>query len=237
MKKGIARDFPCILTDDTDFKARKTGIAYTSVTVEYLKAGDSSFTEKTLASEDWIELGNGIYDVKFTASELDTKGKFIWNVKGSGFLDFSGKEWLTDSDFDLHEAAQATHRSYMSGQAGKDVATIIEQFESLKDLEIFRGDKKKICFSLKSDGQPLDLTGSTIYLAAKENWQDTELYWDKQCTITDPEGGLCEVELTSTETGSMKELMAELEITWADSTKSTYGDFNIRIKPDLRTGS
>lgn len=237
MKKGIARDLPCILVDDTDFKTRETGVAYTAVTVEYAKEGDSSFTEKTLASEDWDEIGNGIYNISFTAAELDTKGKFIFNVKGTGYLDYSGKEWLTDSDFDLHESAQATHRQYMSGQAGKDVAITIEQFESLSDLEIFRGDKKLISFALKNNGQALDLTGATVMLAAKENYADTQLFFDKQCTITDPTGGLCEVLLTATETAQIKELMAELEITWADSSKSTYGDFNIRIKPDLRTGA
>ena len=237
MKKGIARSLPCILVDDTDFKTPKTGIAYTVVTVEYVKEGDSSFTEKTLASEDWVELGNGIYNVSFTAAELDTKGKFIWNVKGTGFLNYPGKEWLTDSDLDLHEAAQSTHRAYMSGQAGKDIAITVEQFESLKDLEIFRGDKKLISFSLKDNGQPLNITGATIYLTAKENWTDSTPYFDKLCTITDPTGGLCEVLLTATETGEIKSLTAELEITWSDSSKSTYGDFKIRIKPDLRTGT
>jgi len=90
IKKSAARKLPVILTDDSDFLTRKTGVAFGSVTVKYAKEGDTSLSTFTLDASKWIELGNGIYLIAFTASELDNVGSFIYNVEVSGSLEYSG---------------------------------------------------------------------------------------------------------------------------------------------------
>jgi hypothetical protein len=55
----------------------KTGLIYSDVSVKYIKYGQTSFTTKTLDTTNFRELGNGIYEVQFTGTELDTLGSFI----------------------------------------------------------------------------------------------------------------------------------------------------------------
>jgi hypothetical protein len=94
VKQSVARKLPCLLYDVTDFKTPETGVAYTAVTV-YIQKEDGAQTEKTLASGDWTERGNGAYDISFTAAELNTLGEFKYQVTDgqTEFLDFNG--WVT----------------------------------------------------------------------------------------------------------------------------------------------
>jgi len=55
----------------------KTGLTYSDVSVRYIKYGQTSFTTKTLDTTNFRELGNGVYEVQFTGTELDTLGSFI----------------------------------------------------------------------------------------------------------------------------------------------------------------
>lgn len=51
-----------------------TGVAYTSVTGGIKKTGASAFTSFPLTAGNWLELGNGFYQVSLTASNTDTLG-------------------------------------------------------------------------------------------------------------------------------------------------------------------
>jgi hypothetical protein len=96
-KKGVARNLPFVLTDKTDFFSRLVGKTYSDVTVKFCKAG-GSWTTKSLGSGDIIEKGTGIYEIVFTASELDTKGIFIYDAVTSDSLNYSGAIQLEDTD-------------------------------------------------------------------------------------------------------------------------------------------
>lgn len=60
-----------------------TSLEYTDVTVQYRKEGQSAFTVKTLAAEDFTEIGDGCYIIAFTAAELNTLGTFTVMVQGA----------------------------------------------------------------------------------------------------------------------------------------------------------
>lgn len=74
-----------VITDQTTGIARD-GLGQTDVQVEYRREGETSFTIKVLAPGDWIGLGNGVYQVSFTATELQTVGSFTFVVKGQPAL-------------------------------------------------------------------------------------------------------------------------------------------------------
>lgn len=134
----------------------------------------------------------------------------------------------------VHEVAQATHRKYMTSRAGQELAIQFKQYGQLNDVEIFRGDKAEIYFALVKDGAALDITGATVHLAAKKNIDDAVCHFDVECTITDEEAGLCWAYLSDTETGETCQLIAEVEIVWPTGPPSTYGQFFIYIKKDIR---
>jgi len=90
IKQSAAKQLRVILTDDTDFKTRETTIAFGAVTCNYMKEGDSSWTEKSITALNWTEIGNGIYLISFTGGELDTIGNFIYNVNVANILEYPG---------------------------------------------------------------------------------------------------------------------------------------------------
>lgn len=65
----------------------RTGILYTEIDVSYKKYGDTSFTNKVLTGvADFREIGVGVYEVSFSAAELDTLGSFVFIINGNGTL-------------------------------------------------------------------------------------------------------------------------------------------------------
>lgn len=55
------------------------GVGFDEVSVYYSKNGDD-FELKTLAIEDWSELGNGYYTLRWNALDMDTLGEFSFRV-------------------------------------------------------------------------------------------------------------------------------------------------------------
>jgi len=68
-----------------------TGVAFGDATVEYKKVGGTGFTSKTLATEDWEEIGDGYYALRWSALEMSTLGPFLFKVTGTGFDPFYGE--------------------------------------------------------------------------------------------------------------------------------------------------
>lgn len=64
----------------------RTGITYTQVDVSYKKYTQATFQIKTLLVTDFRENGNGIYEILFSTSDLNTVGTFIYVVQGNGGL-------------------------------------------------------------------------------------------------------------------------------------------------------
>ena len=98
-KVGVLNYLPCRLIDSTDFLTPKDSIVFddASLIIRYRKEGETSFTVKTIVTEDWINVGEGWYDIRFTASELDTKKNFDYEVECSGCITFSRRIELVDN--------------------------------------------------------------------------------------------------------------------------------------------
>ncbi|MCF6205359.1 MAG: hypothetical protein L3J47_00500 [Sulfurovum sp.] len=82
---SVASDLVVILTDASN--AAVTGLVSTDIAVEYRKDG-GAFITKILALTDLIEVGSGVYEVKFTALELDTLGSFVYKVTGASISQY-----------------------------------------------------------------------------------------------------------------------------------------------------
>jgi hypothetical protein len=72
------------------------GIPYTDVTVGIKQSGGTAFTPKVLQVSDWIELGNGLYSIKFNSTDTDTVGDFTYVLSGSDFDNFLYDEFTIE---------------------------------------------------------------------------------------------------------------------------------------------
>lgn len=86
--KSTATKLVAILTDSEGIPV--TNVAYSAVTVRYKKSNSSTFTVKTILNADFTNNGEGVYEIQFTSSELDTLGSFVFTVAGSGFVQYTG---------------------------------------------------------------------------------------------------------------------------------------------------
>lgn len=76
---------PFIATNVNTGEPRES-IVFSEVDCVYKKSIDSTFTSKTLDATNFREVGLGIYEVQFSATELDTLGIFIYVLNGNGTL-------------------------------------------------------------------------------------------------------------------------------------------------------
>jgi len=97
---------------------------------------------------------------------------------------------------------------------------------------LYRGDTPTLEFTLRDeDGNPIDLTNCTVYFAVEKN--ETVII-NKACTIIDTTAGQLKVTLTSSETDFTGEALAELEGRYTDGTITTFGQFTIIMREDIR---
>lgn len=78
---NTAVTLPVMLRDGSNDPV--TGIAFGDATCKYSKAG-AALATLTLSAGNWTELGQGLYTVDFTSSEIDTLGWFAYLVTGTG---------------------------------------------------------------------------------------------------------------------------------------------------------
>ena len=83
---GVAAKLPVYLRDANGDPV--TGVVFGDVTVKYRKYGATSLTTKTIITTDWGEVGNGLYDLSFTAAEFNTLKDFTWVA-----IEASSKQW------------------------------------------------------------------------------------------------------------------------------------------------
>lgn len=84
------------LIDDTNFKSLETGVAYNAagMSVDLIKSsitGTPTKTDLTLTtggSQDWVELGNGMYYIEITAAQNNTEGELQLVGVATGILPF-----------------------------------------------------------------------------------------------------------------------------------------------------
>jgi hypothetical protein len=87
-KISVAAKMPVLLRDTSGVPV--TGVVFGGVTVKYRKFGQTSFTTKTISGSDWFEVGDGWYDVLFSASELDTVEDFNYIVQEASSVQWNG---------------------------------------------------------------------------------------------------------------------------------------------------
>lgn len=83
--QGTPTWLPFIAVDASTGSPR-TGIIFSQVDVAYKKSNQSIFQTKVLLITDFRENGNGVYEILFSASQLDTEGSFLYVVNGNGSL-------------------------------------------------------------------------------------------------------------------------------------------------------
>lgn len=81
--QGIDQELVIAITKTDGTPA--TGLTFAAVQCQWLRAGDVSFTTKTLSALNFVEKGNGFYGVTFLGtSELNVVGQFVFVVLGAG---------------------------------------------------------------------------------------------------------------------------------------------------------
>ena len=81
--QSVERWLAVILTAQSNGIDPVTDAAWDDLVVAYAKEGDATVTVKVMALGDWRNLGNdmGMYEVKFSTSELNTLGSFFYSVQ------------------------------------------------------------------------------------------------------------------------------------------------------------
>lgn len=62
-----------------------TGVVFGDVTVSYRRVGDLVLQTKLLTADDWLEVGNGLYALKWSTSDMASVGPFYYQVTGGTF--------------------------------------------------------------------------------------------------------------------------------------------------------
>jgi len=73
-----------------------TTVQYTDVTVQYKKAGSQVLATKVLVASDWLNIGNGIYSINFSPTDMDTVGDFTFFLTSSLFDNFLYDEFTIE---------------------------------------------------------------------------------------------------------------------------------------------
>ena len=86
LTQNQAADLVVILTDSSNVPV--TGLTFSDVTADYRKEGQGSFTSYTLDGTNFTEIGDGVYTIGFTTSEIDTVGTFTVKVNGASIQQY-----------------------------------------------------------------------------------------------------------------------------------------------------
>jgi len=105
----------------------------------------------------------------------------------------------------------------------------------MEEIVIFRGDTPTLEASfMDEDGNPIDLTDATVYVACRKETVMGDLLFNKTCTIVDAPKGRVRVKLTSTETEYVGKGIGEFEARYVDGTILTLSQFIIIFKEEVR---
>jgi hypothetical protein len=99
-KVSTADTLPVMLRDSSGVPV--TGKVFGDITCKYQKHGETGLTSKTIDGTNWTEIGQGKYEIDFTAGELDTLKDFTYLVTEAGSIQFNGLvEIVSDTNTDL----------------------------------------------------------------------------------------------------------------------------------------
>jgi hypothetical protein len=175
-KKSVAAKLPILIRDSSGVPI--TGLTDTDVTVNYQKQDQTGLTLKSLSPSNWIEIGQGLYNISFTATELNTEGDFIYPVTGSGFEQKTGLVRIeTYTNTDLKDAIDQIINIAQTIDSGIIIEeNIIATQERLDTVIIKKTDKIYSVTAIdKNTGNIIDLTGVTdIQYAIKKSTNDPD---------------------------------------------------------------
>lgn len=158
-KKSVASKLPIFMRDSSGVPV--TGLTDTDVTVNYKKSGAISFTLKSITPSNWTEIGQGLYEILFTATELNTEGDFIYPVTGTGAQQSTGLARIeTYTNSDLKDAIDQIINIAQSIEAGAIVEENIAAIQERLDVCIIRKTDKIYTVTAvdPNTGEVIDLT-------------------------------------------------------------------------------
>lgn len=102
----IAAKVPVLLRDSTGTPI--TGVVFGDVTAKFRKFGETSLTSKTVTGSNWFEVGDGWYDLLFTAGDLGTLKDFNYIAIESGSVQWNGfAEVIPEEENDIKAKTDA----------------------------------------------------------------------------------------------------------------------------------
>lgn len=136
LKKDTAKKLPVMLIDSTDHLSPKTGVTEGSVTVKISK-NLGSLTSFTLTGK-WAEIGQGLYSISFSDSDLNTVGFFGYLVTATSCDQYSGMMYVnapraTKAGQDVIEATLAAIKG--AGWTNESLKLIKELVDELETGE------------------------------------------------------------------------------------------------------
>jgi len=104
-----------------------------------------------------------------------------------------------------------------------------------REISIYRGDTPTLEATFTDeDGNPIDLTDATVYIACRKETVTGDVLFNKTCTVTNATQGQVEVKLTSTETDYVGKGIGEFEARYVDGTILNLSQLIIIFKEEVR---
>lgn len=223
---------PVYLALDSDGHTPVVGKTYLDFTVKYSKEGSSSFTTKVLASGDVIEIGNGVYRIKFTITEMNTVGYMLLNVAVAGARTINdvievSRVAHTDMvskglDWDAEVSAEVAHRSAIqqisiNGVFYNIVDKAVLYSQSLLTPSFFKRNEFGVKFVVTISGLDYNPTGGLVTFTFRR--QDDPIK-RKAAKVDSVVGDIQNIVLLSTGL-----YQADLVYTFAEGDLSDIGDY------------
>lgn len=146
-----------------------TGITPNQVHCKIKKANQINFTEKILDLNNWIELGNGYYTIKFSAIDMSRVGTFVYSLDSGTFDNFEFEEFsvLAVADITLKDKCIVTGKFVsLAGDAARQIKVYAKaaEYPASSNGRVVSGDV--IFTELAYDGsfQMALLRGSTVII-------------------------------------------------------------------------
>ena len=85
-----AAQLPIVLRSADDYAEAKEGIVHGDVTLKFRKWNEVSWTTDVIDASNWTEVGEGHYAWQASASDLDTRGLFLYTIQVADCVRYEG---------------------------------------------------------------------------------------------------------------------------------------------------
>ena len=157
---------PVLLVDKTDGITGETGIAYGVVDVDYSDASTTGLTAYTVTTDDWKEIGEGMYGLRIGASEFTSTGKYF--VRIGDTTPNAGKYLVI---VDVTSSTSLYSENIPTYSAKKATDTWVPVFLKSK-TDAYVGITGVAYGSVDADYAYASATGLTSYSPASADWKE-----------------------------------------------------------------